>query len=242
MRVIPAIDLYEGRVVRFEKGDKKRSHPYEFDPVKLLEHFVEEGFRLVHVVDLSAAVDGSSANENVLKKISERGLAKFVQLGGGIRCIERALWLRRKGFQRQILSSTLIEDPTLICKLLEQCIDVVFSLDTAGEQIRMKGWNETSELNVVELLKTLKELGLKEVIHTDVEADGTLKGRKLDLTKCLAQKTNLTFIVAGGISGVEDLENVRKLNLEVPCVDGVVVGRAFYEGKITLKEMKSYAR
>jgi phosphoribosylformimino-5-aminoimidazole carboxamide ribotide isomerase len=242
MRVIPAIDLYEGRVVRFEKGDKKRSHPYEFDPVKLLEHFAEEGFRLVHVVDLSAAVDGSSANENVLKKISERGLAKFVQLGGGIRCIERALWLRRKGFQRQILSSALIEDPTLICKLLEQCIDVVFSLDTAGEQIRMKGWNETSELNVVEFLKTLKELGLKEVIHTDVEADGTLKGRKLDLTKCLAQKTNLTFIVAGGISGVEDLENVRKLNLEVPCVEGVVVGRAFYEGKITLKEMKSYAR
>lgn len=241
MRVIPAIDLYDGRVVRFERGDKKKIHLYDYDPVELLKLFAEEGFQLVHVVDLSCAIDGSMANEVVLKKISRRNLARFVQIGGGIRSLERAIQLVQMGFRRQILSSALIEDTTLICKLMQQGIDVVFSLDTANERVRTKGWNETSELNVVELLKTLKELGLKEVIHTDVEADGTLKGRKLDLTKHLAQKTNLTFIVAGGISGVEDLQNVRRLNLEVPCVDGVIVGRAFYEGKITLKEMKSYA-
>ncbi|HBT38782.1 MAG: 1-(5-phosphoribosyl)-5-[(5-phosphoribosylamino)methylideneamino] imidazole-4-carboxamide isomerase [Thermotoga sp. 50_1627] len=242
MRVIPAIDLYESHVVRFERGDKKRIHLYDLDPVELLELFVREGFELVHVVDLSCAIDGSTANESVLKKISLMHLAKFVQIGGGIRSAERAIWLRQMGFRRQILSSALIEDPTLICEILKQDIQVVFSLDTYGEQVRLKGWKETSDLNVLELLKNLKELGLKEVIHTDTEADGTLKGRRLDFTKRLAVQTGLTFIVAGGISNVEDLDNVRKLSLEVPNVSGVIVGRAFYEGKITLKEMKSYAR
>lgn len=242
MRVIPAIDLYEGRVVRFESGKKEKCHFYNHDPVQLLTRFVEEGFTLVHIVDLSAAMDGSRVNEPVLEEISDRNLAQFVQIGGGIRSVERSLWLARMGFKRQILSSMLIERPSSICELLDFGVEVVFSLDTFGEQVRLKGWKETSELNAVTLLKELKRFGLSEVVHTDVRADGTLTGRDLSFTKLLAVETHLTFIVAGGIASVKDLENVKRLNVEVPNVNGVIVGRAFYEGSITLEEMKAYAR
>lgn len=240
MLVIPAIDLYEGRVVRFEKGRKENCRFYELDPIELLETFVWEGFKLVHVVDLSAAIDGSRSNEAVLKKIASKDLARFVQLGGGIRDVERALKLKEMGFERQILSSALVENPSLVRELLARGVDVIFSLDTSQGKVRVKGWNGQSDVDAIELLERLKNFGLRRVVHTDVDADGTMKGRDLRFTRKLAIETEIEFIVAGGAGSVEDLKRVRELSFEVPNVVGLIVGRAFYEGKISLEVMRSY--
>lgn len=241
MRVLPAIDLYQGRVVRMEKGRKERCHIYDFDPVELTMRFVEEGFKLVHLIDLSAAMDGSDENKEILKRLSAKGLANHVQIGGGIRTIERALELLKMGFRRQLLSSALIERPHFLNKLLDRGIDVVFSLDTSSSGVCLAGWSVARDIEVIELLKLLRSLGLREIVHTDVEADGSLQGRNLKLSRAIAVETGLNILVAGGIASAHDLELVRQLNCEVPNVVGVVVGRAFYEGMISIKEMKDYA-
>lgn len=242
MRVLPAIDLYKKRVVRLEKGEREDCHIYDFEPVELLEFFVNEGFTLVHLIDLSRAIENSNENEPILGQIAERGLARFVQIGGGLRSLDVAKKLAELGFKRQIFSTLLIEDQKFILKLAQLEIEAVLSLDTSSRGVRTKGWTESVKIDFIELLEDLRSLGLKELIHTDVDRDGTLGGRSLELTKRLASTTDLKIYVAGGISSVEDLERVEKISEEFPAIEGVIVGRAFYEGKISLKEMKSYAR
>lgn len=242
MRVVPAIDLYKKRVVRLEKGKKENCHIYDFEPVDLLELFVSEGFTLVHLIDLSRAIDGSNDNEPILQQIADRGLTRFVQIGGGLRSLDVAKKLAELGFKRQIFSTLLMEDPKYILKLTQSGIEAVLSLDTSPHGVRTKGWIESIRIDFEKLLKDLESFGLKELIHTDVDRDGTLSGRSLEFTKQLASTTSLKIYVAGGISSVEDLERVKKISEEFPTIEGAIVGRAFYEGKISLKEMKNYAR
>ncbi len=242
MRVVPAIDLYKKRVVRLEKGEKASCHIYDFEPVELLELFVSEGFTLVHLIDLSRAIDNSNENDTILQQIADRGLARFVQIGGGLRSLDVAKKLAELGFKRQIFSTLLMEDTKNILKLIQIGIDVVMSLDTSSRGVRTKGWIESVRIDFEKLLKDLESLGLKELVHTDVDRDGMLGGRSLELTKQLASITGLKIYVAGGISSVEDLERVKKLCEEISTIEGVIVGRAFYERKISLKEMKNYAR
>lgn len=241
MRVVPAIDLYKKRVVRLEKGEKESCHTYDFEPVELLELFVNEGFTLVHLIDLSRTIDGSNENEPILEQIAERGLARFVQIGGGLRSLDIAKKLAELGFKRQIFSTILIEDPKFILKLTQLGIEAVLSLDTSSRGVRKKGWIESVKIDFFKLLEDLRSLGLKELIHTDVDRDGTLGGRNLELTEQLVSIMGLKIYVAGGIGSVEDLERVEKISEEFPTIEGVIVGRAFYEGKISLREMKKYA-
>lgn len=241
MRVVPAIDLYRGCVVRLERGNKENCHVYDFEPVELLKRLIDEGFTLVHLIDLSRAIDGSSQNEPILKRIAELGLARFVQIGGGLRNLDVARKLSELGFKRQIFSTLLIEKPKLISQLMALGIEVVLSLDTSSLGVRTKGWLECVRIDVVQLIKELKSFGLKELIHTDVDRDGTLTGRSFESTKQLAS-SGLKIYIAGGIGSVEDLKRIEKFCRETPTIEGVIVGRAFYEGRISLEEMKSYAR
>lgn len=240
MLVIPAIDLYNRRVVRMVKGEKGKLLVYEKDPVRLAEEILAEGFNLIHVVDLSRAIDGTDENLEVLKKLSP--FAEHLQIGGGIRTIDYAKKLLDMGFKRQIVSTVVIERPEFLVELKKEGITPVFSLDTRGKKVAVKGWLGEEEVDPFDLLKRLKELGLTEVIHTDVEKDGTLTERDFDFTKELALRTGLHVIGAGGVSSEVVLERARRAHAETKgLVKGVIVGRAFLEGKLSLGVMKRYA-
>ncbi|PLV59789.1 1-(5-phosphoribosyl)-5-((5-phosphoribosylamino)methylideneamino)imidazole-4-carboxamide isomerase [Thermotoga sp. KOL6] len=241
MFVIPAVDLYEGKVVRMMKGRKSDVIFYEKDPVEMVSHLVKEGFVLIHVVDLSRAIDGSGANFTVLKKLSP--YAGCIQIGGGIRAIEYAKSLLNMGFKRQIVSSKVLEDPSFLRELKEIGIDPVFSLDTRSGKIAYKGWLSEKETDPIILLEELKKWGLDEVIHTDVEKDGTLQTHDFSLTEKIAVETGLKVIAAGGISSETSLKKALEIHKRTNgLLEGVIVGRAFLEGILTVEVMKKYAR
>ncbi|MCX7654706.1 MAG: HisA/HisF-related TIM barrel protein [Fervidobacterium sp.] len=245
MLVIPAIDIYNGNIVRMINGKKEQAIVYETGKEKILrkiERFLENGLNLVHIVDLSKAIDGSDKNYEIITEISRCGLSQFIQLGGGIRTFEYSIKLYNLGFKRQVLTSLVLKNEEIVSKLIENGIEVIFSLDTDSEgNIKTNGWKISKKITFEKLLTKLEALGIEQLIHTDVEADGTLKGRDLKITKNLANQTKLKIIVAGGISSVYDLENVKSYCKEYSNVTGLIIGRAYYEGRITLREMSLYA-
>jgi len=242
MVVIPAIDLYNQKVVRMIKGKKAQKIFYDFDPLDLIERFLITGFKLIHVIDLSKAIDGDTANFELLREFYKRGYSRYIQIGGGIRSIDYSSKLRELGFKRQIITSMLVKNPFLVSEFSSKDVEVIFSLDTQKRtELSVSGWTDVKEMNVFDFLKLLKNEGIKEVIHTDTSVDGTLKGRNLDFTVEITEKTDLEVIIAGGVSSVKDLEKVKEVSKRCKFIKGVIVGRAFYEGLISLEEMKDYA-
>ncbi|MFN3328250.1 HisA/HisF-related TIM barrel protein [Fervidobacterium pennivorans subsp. carthaginiensis] len=245
MLVIPAIDLYNGNIVRMINGRKEQIITYGtgIDSVlKKIGEFLDAGIRLVHIIDLSRTIANSDENFDVLKKISENGFSQYVQIGGGIRSYEYSMELLELGFKRQIITSMVLKNPESVEKVIENGVEVVFSLDTdSSGTVKTHGWNEGEKCDLTSLFNTLKSIGIKEIIHTDTNADGTLSGRDLTFTEQLAERFDLEIIVAGGIGSIQDIENVKNLSERLANVKGVIVGRAYYEGRVSLKEMVNYA-
>ncbi|ACM23705.1 MULTISPECIES: 1-(5-phosphoribosyl)-5-((5-phosphoribosylamino)methylideneamino)imidazole-4-carboxamide isomerase [Thermotoga] len=240
MLVIPAIDLYRKKVVRMVKGKKENTIFYEKDPIELVEKLVEEGFSLIHVVDLSRAIEESDENLPVLEKLSS--YADHIQIGGGIRILEYAKKLLGMGFRRQIVSSKVLEDPSFLKKLKEIGVNPVFSLDTREGKVAFKGWLDEKDIDPVFLVNRLKEFGLEEIVHTEIEKDGTLKEHDFSLTERIALETGVKVIAAGGISSERSLEEALEVHRRTNgLLKGVIVGRAFLEGTLTVEVMKRYA-
>lgn len=242
MVVIPAIDLYQKRVVRMVKGNKSETIFYDYKPLELVEKFLSSGFKLIHVVDLSKTIDDSTDNFDILKDFAKNDYCEYIQIGGGIRNLNYALKLRELGFQRQIITSAIVRDQNILLELLDNGIDVVFGLDTHRKnEMAISGWKTYEKLDIFEFLNLLKKLGLKEIVHTDNSVDGTMEGRDLSLTVEIIKRTNLQTIVAGGIASIEDLKRIEETSKEYPLLKGAIVGRAFYEGTVTLEEMIEHA-
>ncbi|ODN30002.1 HisA/HisF-related TIM barrel protein [Fervidobacterium thailandense] len=245
MLVIPAIDLYNGNIVRMVNGKKEQVITYGAgigSVLKKIREFLDAGIPLIHIIDLSKTIDNSHENYNVFREISRNGVSQYVQIGGGIRSYEYSMELLELGFKRQIITSMVLKNPESVAKVIENGVEVVFSLDTdSSGTVRTHGWNEGQKFDLASLFNILKNIGIKEIIHTDTDADGTLSGRDLTFTEQLAKHFDLEIIVAGGISSIQDIENVKNLSERLANVKGVIVGRAYYEGKVSLKEMCGYA-
>jgi phosphoribosylformimino-5-aminoimidazole carboxamide ribotide isomerase len=241
MLVVPAIDLFRGKVARMVKGKKENTIFYEKDPAELVKKLIEEGFTLIHVVDLSKAIENSVENFPVLERLSE--FAEHIQIGGGIRSLDYAEKLRKLGYRRQIVSSKVLEDPSFLKFLKEIDVEPVFSLDTRGGRVAFKGWLAEEEIDPVSLLKRLKEYGLEEIVHTEIEKDGTLQEHDFSLTRKIAIEAEVNVFAAGGISSENSLKTAQRVHTETNgLLKGVIVGRAFLEGILTVEVMKRYAR
>ncbi|PLV56076.1 1-(5-phosphoribosyl)-5-((5-phosphoribosylamino)methylideneamino)imidazole-4-carboxamide isomerase [Thermotoga sp. SG1] len=240
MLVIPAIDLYRKKVVRMVKGKKENTIFYEKDPFELVKKLVEEGFPLIHVVDLSRAIEESDENLAVLEKLSS--YADHIQIGGGIRTLEYAKRLLGMGFRRQIVSSKVLEDPSFLKSLKEIGVSPVFSLDTREGKVAFRGWLDEKDIDPVFLVNKLKEFGLEEIIHTEIEKDGTLEEHDFSLTERIALGTGVKVIAAGGISSERSLKEALEVHRRTNgLLKGVIVGRAFLGGTLTVEVMKRYA-
>ena len=234
MLIIPAIDLQDGCVVRLVQG-RLNKKVYSRDPLKTAKHWVKQGAKLLHVVDLDGAMTGEAKNSGYLKDIvKEAGVP--VEFGGGVRSIKIIKELLGLGVYRVILGTKAVQDREFLQKSLQKFSGkIIVSIDTQGTKILTQGWKKQAVGgDLLEFAKELKKMGLQQIIYTDTTKDGTLKGPNVAEIKKLLKNTGLAIIASGGISSLEDLKKLK--NLQKYGLSGVIIGKALYEGKFTLTE------
>ncbi len=233
MIVIPAIDLLDGKVVRLKKGKYEEVTVYNEDPVAEARKFADAGFGHIHIIDLNGARDGEFVNLHFVKTIvEETGLS--VQTGGGVRSREDALQLFDAGIESVICSSLAVKKPEQWLRLVDEYPErMILGMDLKEGEMAYGGWLETSDQSIGDFLAPMIQQGLKRVLCTDIARDGMLTGPNLELYRSLQEQFGgLDFIASGGISGAGDLQELQTLSIY-----GVVVGRAYYEGRLGLEEM-----
>lgn len=235
MLIIPAIDLEDGCVVRLVQGrmDKKI---YSRDPVKTAKHWVKQGAKLLHIVDLDGAFTGEPKNLNIVKKIAQN-VAVPIEFGGGVRKTETIKSLIKDcGVQRVVLGTRAVLDSAFLKKTFKEFKErIIVSIDVKEGVVLTKGWRSAEKtVDLIEFANSLKKLGFKQIIYTDTLKDGTLTGPNIKGLKSLLKETGLNIIASGGISSLDDISKLKKL--EKDGITGVIVGKALYEGKFTLAE------
>lgn len=231
MVVIPAVDIKNGKCVRLKQGNFNDETVYSGDPVTVAKRWESEGARILHVVDLDGAKNGMVTNFDVIAKILE--IVKIpVQVGGGIQNREILEMLLSTGVDKVILGTLALENEDLLNKLLEEFADqLIVALDSRDGKLTKKGWQENTEKDLLITAQKLEKLGVKKFIYTNVLKDGTLTKPDYSEIEVLVQTIKVPIIVAGGVSSIADIKNLKSLNVEA-----VVIGKALYEGKIDLKE------
>lgn len=234
MLIIPAIDIKDGNVVRFVQG-RLNKKVYSKDPVKTASHWVRQGAKLIHVIDLDGAITGIPRNLNIVKEIVRKQSVP-VQFGGGVRTIETVRKLLNYGIWRVILSTKAVEDKIFLKKAFKEFKEkIIISIDAKNDRIFIKGWQISSRgSNVITFSRALKEIGFKQLIYTDVSKDGALKGPNIRGIKKLLKESKMSIIASGGISSLDDIRKLK--TLEKRGLQAVIVGKALYEGRFTLKE------
>ncbi len=235
MTILPAIDLKEGRCVRLLQGRKEDETVYSDDPAAMARRWQDEGATYLHLVDLDGAFEGASRNLSAVKDIL-KAVTIPVELGGGLRSLDAVARLLSLGLDRVILGTVAVREPEVVGEAVVRFGPerVVVGIDAKGGQVAVEGWAETTGVSAADLALRMKGLGVRRVVYTDIATDGMLAGPNLEATKALAVETGLKVIASGGISSVDDLR--RAAALEPFGVDGVIVGKALYEGRVDLRE------
>lgn len=230
MILFPAIDLKGGQVVRLFKGEMEQATVYGEDPAAQAAAFRDAGFPWLHLVDLDGAFAGEPRNAAAVEAILAR-VDLPVQLGGGIRdlaTVERWLSL---GVRRVILGTAAVRDPDFVREACRRHPGrIVVGVDARDGRVAVAGWAEASELTALELAKRFADAGVAALLFTDVSRDGALAGVNLEATAALARDSGLPVLASGGVAGIADIEGL--LALMEPLIEGVVIGRALYDGRL----------
>ena len=230
----PAIDLKGGQVVRLKRGEMDQATIYADDPAAQARSFIEAGFTWVHMVDLDGAFAGKPANAAAVRAIIAAVPGAKLQLGGGIRSMETAeAWLVA-GVSRIILGSAAVKDPEFAraaCRAFPG--RVALGIDARDGMVATEGWAETSDVSATDLARRFEDSGAAAVIYTDIARDGMLTGVNVTATAALALAVRLPVIASGGVAGIEDITALRA---EGAGIEGAILGRALYDGRIEPKQ------
>lgn len=239
MTIYPAIDLRNGRCVRLFQGKADQETVYFQNPAEPARSWKDAGADHLHVVDLDGAFAGESSNLDAVRTILQvEGLK--VQLGGGMRderSIQKALDL---GLARVIIGTRACDEPEWIGSLIERFgpEKIVVGIDAKDGMVATKGWVETTRTEAIDLAKNLQGMGLKWIIHTDVATDGAMKGPNLDAQKRMADAVpECQVIASGGVTKESDIDDLRSLSSNHPNIEGVIIGKALYEGTVNLENL-----
>lgn len=240
MILFPAIDLKGGQVVRLLYGRADKVTVYGEDPAGQAKAFREAGFQWLHVVDLDGAFSGSGGNGEAVAAIL-KAVDLPVQLGGGIRDLKRIEDWLALGVKRVILGTVAVKDPDLVrqaCRLFPGRI--VVGVDAKEGYVAVEGWAERSSLTALELAERFRDAGVAALLYTDVGRDGALTGVDVEGTADLARRSGLPVLASGGVAGIADLKAL--IAAEEPGIEGVVVGRALYDGRLDPAEALAVLR
>lgn len=231
MYIIPAIDLIDGKAVRLVKGDYGKVTVYSDDPAGVAESFEREGAKLLHVVDLDGAKDGTTANFDTVAEIIRRtGLS--VEIGGGIRDIERIKKYMDVGVDRVIIGTAAVTDADFLSEAVRLYGErIVVGVDVKDGYVAIKGWLEVSELTCFDFCERLSGMGVNTVICTDISKDGMMSGTNIELYRELSERFGMNIIASGGVSSIDDVKKLAEMDIY-----GAIVGKAIYTGAITLSE------
>jgi phosphoribosylformimino-5-aminoimidazole carboxamide ribotide isomerase len=235
MDILPAIDLKGGQCVRLAQGREEASQVYSSDPLSVARGWERQGGRRIHLVNLDGAFGRASTNLDVLRQIANE-VPVHIQYGGGLRSLADMQEALDAGAWRIVLGTVAIEDPPLLGAALKRfgADRVIVALDILGGKVATKGWKTISAASLRECANRLAAAGVQEVLVTDIERDGMLAGPNLPLL-LEAASAELRVIASGGISSGEDIRAI--LDLGEPEICGVIVGKALYEGRVTLREL-----
>ena len=237
LKIIPAIDIIDGKCVRLTQGDYAQKIIYNENPLEVAKEFEDNGIKYLHLVDLDGAKSNGIVNWKVLHDIcSQTNL--HVDFGGGIKSGKDLEIAFENGAKQLNIGSTAVKDKDLFLSWLERFgrDKIILSADVKNEEIAVSGWKENSGINIFNFLEDYTKAGINHVVCTDVSKDGTLQGTAIELYhKILAQFTEIKLVASGGISSIEDLEELTWTNIY-----GVIIGKAIYENRIQLKELQKY--
>jgi phosphoribosylformimino-5-aminoimidazole carboxamide ribotide isomerase len=235
MIVIPSVDIMKGKCVQLVGGRAETKREYG-DPIDWAKRWEKAGAKLIHLVDLDAAM-GTGDNRELLRRVIQSvGIA--VQVGGGIRSSDRARFLIDAGATRLVVGTAAVKAPGFVGELVRLFggKQVLVALDTREGKVAVRGWKETSNLSTIELAKFFEGTGVGGFLFTSIDSEGTMRGPDVKAIRSLVKAVRLPVIASGGIGSLEDITKVRKTG-----VQGIVIGMALYEGKFTLKQAMEVA-
>lgn len=234
MKIIPAIDIIEGKCVRLSKGDYNTKKVYNENPLEVAKQFEDNGIQYLHLVDLDGAKSKHIVNYKTLELLAFKTNLK-IDFGGGIKSDDDIRIAFECGTNQITVGSVAANNPKLFLKwLTKYCSEkIILGADCNNRKISINGWLENSELDVIEFIRNYQQKGVVQVICTDIDKDGMLQGSSNKLYAEIISKVQVKLIASGGVSSIKDLEELKKLGCE-----GVIIGKAIYEGKLTLKQLQ----
>lgn len=235
MKIIPAIDIQNGNCVRLKQGDFAKETIFNSSPIDMAEKWIDDGAERLHLVDLDGARLGSPINIEIVSSICEKFPSMTFQIGGGIRNLETAEKYLRAGAKYIIIGTKAVEDPNFIKILCEKFPGkIIVGIDAKNGEVATEGWKSISNKNAIELAKEFENYGVVEIVYTDIEKDGMMKGLNVEATLNLAENINIPVIASGGVSCIDDIQKMKSYSES--GVSGIIVGRALYERKFSIKE------
>ena len=233
MRIIPAIDIIDGKCVRLTKGDYSTQKTYNNNPVEVAKEFEASGIKYLHVVDLDGAKSGHIVNHKVLNAIAN-ATNLIIDFGGGVKTDADLTLAFDNGASQITAGSVAVKSPEIVYQWIETygADKIILGADCMNRKIAIQGWQDNTEIDVTDFITMYKTKGISNVICTDIAKDGMLQGAANELYKNILSTVNINLIASGGIATVDDVLQMQQLGCE-----GVIIGKAIYEGRITLKQL-----
>lgn len=232
MQIYPAIDIIDGKAVRLSQGSFEEVTVFNDSPVEAAKDWIEAGATYIHIVDLDGARYGKTFVTEIIKDIKSQYDIK-IETGGGVRTMKDIEDRINAGASRVIIGTAAVKNPELVKEAVKKFGDkIAVGVDAKNGMAAISGWEEISNVTAVDLCLKMKEYGVDTVIYTDISKDGMMCGPNIESTKDLIEKTGMNIIASGGVSKMEDIENVNNINAA-----GVIIGKALYNGALNLKDV-----
>ena len=235
MKIFPAIDIKDKKCVRLIKGDFKNKTEYEISPIDQAKKYQDHGFKDLHIVDLDGALTGRTVNIDIIQEVDSKHDLK-IEIGGGVRTLDSIKKYVDTGVDKVILGSAAIKNKEFLREACEKFKNkIALGLDAKDGNLFVSGWKENFNIKTIDFLKEVNSFGVSRIIYTDINKDGMKTSPNFDETIKIAELSNCPVVISGGVSSINDIKRAKDLNNKK--IEGIIIGKAIYDGDIKLDEL-----